>query len=162
MKNNLLVIAAALLLSVTVIAQPSPILGFTKAAAEKELSTEKNFDGNLNAKNVDQFIKDLSAVPHHVASPGGDANAAYILNKFKSWGYDAQIETFYVLFPTPVTRELSMTGNRNFKASLKEPVLKEDATSGQTATQLPVYNCWSADGDVISELVFVIYAHPCK
>ena len=160
MKNTLLATVAATLLSVAVIAQPSPILGFSKAAADKQLSTEKKFDGNLNAKNVDQFIKDLSAVPHHVASPGGDANAAYILNKFKSWGYDAQIETFYVLFPTPVTRELSMTGNRNFKASLKEPVLKEDATSGQTATQLPVYNCWSADGDVTSELVFVNYGVP--
>lgn len=160
MKNNLLATAAALLLSAVVIAQPSSILGFSKAAADKQLSAEKKFDGNLNAKNVDQLIKDLSAVPHHVASPGGDAVAAYILNKFKSWGYDAQIETFYVLFPTPITRELSMTGTRNFKASLKEPALKEDATSGQTATQLPVYNCWSADGDVTSELVFVNYGVP--
>ena len=160
MKNNLLAAAAAVLLSAVVYAQPGSILGFSKIEADKQLSTEKKFDGNLKAKNVDQFIKDLSAVPHHVASPGGDANAAYILNKFKSWGYDAQLETFYVLFPTPLTRELSMTGTTNFKASLKEPVLKEDATSGQTATQLPVYNCWSADGDVTSELVFVNYGVP--
>ena len=160
MKNNLFATAAAVLLSTVAFAQPQSILGFSKTAADKQLSTEKKFDGNLKAKNVDQFIKDLSAVPHHVASPGGDANAAYILNKFKSWGYDAQLETFYVLFPTPLIRELSMTGTTNFKASLKEPALKEDATSGQTATQLPVYNCWSADGDVTAELVFVNYGVP--
>ena len=102
----------------------------------------------------------MSAVPHHVGSPGDEANAKYILDKFKSWGYDAAIETFYVLFPTPVTRLLEMTGTKNFKAALKEPALKEDATSGQQATQLPVYNCWSADGDVTSELVFVNYGVP--
>jgi N-acetylated-alpha-linked acidic dipeptidase len=53
-----------------------------------------------------------------------------------------------------------MTGTRNYKASLKEPALKEDATSGQEALQLPVYNCWSPDGDVTAELVFVNYGVP--
>ncbi len=141
-------------------AQTGSILGFSKAGAEAQLASEKKFDAALSAKNADMYIKDLSAVPHHVASPGGEAATAYITDKFKSWGYDTQVETFYVLFPTPVTRLLEMTGSRNFKASLKEPVLKEDATSGQTATQLPVYNCWSADGDVTAELVFVNYGVP--
>ncbi|MEO5891017.1 MAG: transferrin receptor-like dimerization domain-containing protein, partial [Ferruginibacter sp.] len=76
------------------------------------------------------------------------------------WGYEAVIENFYVLFPTPKTRILEMTGTKNFKASLKEKELKEDATSGQEALQLPVYNCWSADGDVTGELVFVNYGVP--
>ena len=160
MKQKSAVLFLLSFISVSIFAQTGAVLGFSKTAAEAQLATEKKFDANLSAKNVDQFIKDLSAVPHHVGSPGGEANAQYILNKFKSWGYDAQIETFYVLFPTPVTRELSMTGTKNFKASLKEPVLKEDATSGQTATQLPVYNCWSADGDVTAELVFVNYGVP--
>lgn len=160
MKNKSLPFVVALFLSATSFSQTSPVLGFSKAAADMQLFAEKKFDANLNAKNVDQFIKELSAVPHHVGSPGGEADAKYILNKFKSWGYDAQIETFYVLFPTPLIRELSMTGTQNFKASLKEPALKEDATSGQLATQLPVYNCWSADGDVTAELVFVNYGVP--
>lgn len=141
------------------LAQTRPVAGFSKTAAEAEQATEKKYDALLSAKNIDQFIKYLSAVPHSVSSPGGDANAAYILNKFKSWGYDAQIETFYVLFPTPITRELSMIGTKNFTAALKEPALKEDATSGQ-AGQLPVYNCWSADGDVTAELVFVNFGVP--
>ncbi|HEY4150060.1 MAG TPA: transferrin receptor-like dimerization domain-containing protein, partial [Chitinophagaceae bacterium] len=79
---------------------------------------------------------------------------------FKSWGYDASIETFYVLFPTPKERLLEMTGPVNYKAVLAEQPLKEDATSGQTAEQLPTYNCWSPDGDVTGELVFVNYGVP--
>jgi N-acetylated-alpha-linked acidic dipeptidase len=158
MKKNAALFLSFLLVAVTSFAQ-SIITGFSKANAEAQSATEKKFDANLSAKNVDQFIKDLSAVPHHVSSPGGEANTKYIADKFKSWGYDTEVETFYVLFPTPVTSELSMLGTKNFKASLKEPMLKEDATSGQSG-QLPVYNCWSADGDVTSELVFVNYGVP--
>ncbi len=159
MKKNATMLLSFSLMAATSFAQSNAIAGFSKANAEVQSATEKKFDANLSAKNVDQFIKDLSAVPHHVASPGGDATTKYIADKFKSWGYDTEVETFYVLFPTPVTRELSMSGSKNFKASLKEPMLKEDATSGQ-AGQLPVYNCWSADGDVTAELVFVNYGVP--
>ncbi len=140
-------------------AQTSPVTGFSKAAAESHLATEKKFDALLKASNVDTYIKDLSAVPHHVASPGGEANTQYIADKFKSWGLETEVETFYVLFPTPVTRVLEMTGAKPFKAALREPALKEDVTSGQKG-QLPVYNCWSADGDVTAELVYVNYGVP--
>jgi N-acetylated-alpha-linked acidic dipeptidase len=156
-KKAILFISASLWVAAS-FAQNS-IAGFSKASADAQSTTEKKFDANLSAKNVDQYIKELSAVPHHVASPGGDANTKYIADKFKSWGYDTEVETFYVLFPTPVTRELSMSGSKIFKASLKEPMLKEDATSGQSG-QLPVYNCWSADGDVTAELIFVNYGVP--
>ncbi len=160
MRKYCTLLLAGCFFRVAVVAQTSAILGFSPTAAAIQLATEKKFDANLRAKNIDLFIKELSAVPHHVGSAGDEANAKYILNKFKSWGYDAEIETFYVLFPTPVTRLLEMTGTKKFTASLKEPALKEDATSGQQALQLPVYNCWSADGDVTAELVFVNYGVP--
>lgn len=140
-------------------AQVKPLLGFSETASAKEIAAEKLFDGYLSAANADQYVKDMSAQPHHVGSPGGKLVADYILNHFKSWGYDASIETFYVLFPTPKERLLEMTGPTTYKAVLAEPALKEDATSGQPG-QLPVYNCWSADGDVTGELVFVNYGVP--
>jgi N-acetylated-alpha-linked acidic dipeptidase len=155
-----MLLLAGSFITVASTAQTNAILGFSPAAAEIQLAAEKKFDAGLNAKNVDQFIKEMSAVPHYVGSAADEANAKYILNKFKNWGYDAEIETFYVLFPMPVTRLLEMNGTKKFTASLKEPALKEDATSGQLSTQLPVYNCWSADGDVTAELVFVNYGVP--
>ena len=160
MRKYCTLLLAGSFIVVTSIAQTSSILGFSPSAAETQLAAEKKFDANLNARNIDLLIKEMSAVPHYVGSAGDEANAKYILNKFTSWGYDAQIETFYVLFPTPVTRLLEMNGTKKFTASLKEPALKEDATSGQLSTQLPVYNCWSADGDVTADLVFVNYGVP--
>ena len=42
---------------------------------------EKKFDSYLDTKNIDLFIKELSARPHHVGSPGDKANAEYLLAK---------------------------------------------------------------------------------
>jgi N-acetylated-alpha-linked acidic dipeptidase len=52
-----------------------------------------------------------------------------------------------------------MTAPTKYKAILKEPAYKEDATSGHP-DQLPSYNAWSADGDVSAELVFVNFGLP--
>ena len=159
MRKYLLTASALLLASMTW-SQTKPLSGFNEAAAKEEMAREEQFDSYLKASNVDSFMKTLSAHPHHVGSPGDKANADYLYNQFKSWGYDVQMETFYVLFPTPKERLLEMTGPTTYKAVLAEAALKEDATSGQTREQLPTYNCYSPDGDVTGELVFVNYGIP--
>src|SRR5690242_14721272 len=141
------------------IAQSQKISGFFEKNIPDELKTESCFDKNLSEESVGETMKKLSAQPHSLGSRGSKANAEYILNQFKSWGWDAKIETFHVLFPTPKTRFLEMTSPTTYKAVLKEPALKEDPTSGQSG-QLPTYNAYSADGDVTGELVFVNYGLP--
>ena len=140
--------------------QSKKLMGFTENSSIGQLSAEAKFDSYLKADNVGQLIKEMSARPHHVGSPGGKVVADFIFNQFKSWGYDVQVETFYVLFPTPKTRLLEMTSPTKYKAVLAEKPLAEDATSGQIKEQLPTYNCWSADGDVTGELVYVNYGLP--
>ena len=131
------------------------IMGFTDANAAKQLDWEKQFDAQLNAQNQDTWMKFLTSNPHHVGSAKDKANAEYMANLFKQWGFDTQIATYYVLFPTPKTRVLELLGSKPYKAKLEEPALPEDKTSGQKAEQLPTYNAYSADGDVTAELVFV-------
>lgn len=136
------------------------ILGFQPQSAQEQKLAEQKFDSYLTTKNIDDWIKHLSARPHHLGSPYGKANAEFMRDLFKSWGYDAEIETYYVLFPTPKIRLLELQGSSPYKARLEEPALKEDGTSNQKSEQLPVYNCWSPDGDVTGELVFVNYGVP--
>ena len=140
-------------------AQNKKIIGFNEKTTEEQISLESQFDKNLSAENIGETMKKLSAVPHHLSSPADKQNAEYILSLYKKWGWDAQIETFHVLFPTPKTRVLEMTSPTSYKTILKEPAVKEDPTSGQ-AEQLPTYNAYSADGDVTGELVFVNYGLP--
>jgi N-acetylated-alpha-linked acidic dipeptidase len=149
-----------LLLGLMTNAQTKPLQGFDQAAADQEFALETKYDGYLQASHIDSLIRILSAHPHHVGSPGDKANTNYIVNQLTNWGFDTRVETFDVLFPTPKERLLEMTAPLEYKAVLAEPALKEDATSGQTAEQLPTYNCYSPDGDVSAELVFVNYGIP--
>lgn len=140
-------------------ASAQKITGFSEQSAQKQIKLEKEFDSKLSASHIGSTLKELSAYPHNLGSPGSKAVAEKILAKFKSYGLDAKLETYQVLMPTPKTRVLEMTGPTKYTALLRELPVKEDATSGQ-ANQLPTYNAWSADGDVNGKLVFVNYGLP--
>src|SRR5579875_423080 len=141
------------LLSVAPYAQK--IMGFTDAGAVQQAGWEKQYDDRLNAQDLDNWMQYLTAHPHHVGSAQDKANAEYIANLFRQWGYQTQIDSYTVLFPTPKIRQLVLLGAHPYTAKLEEPSVAGDKTSGQKAEQLPTYNAYSADGDVTAELVFV-------
>ena len=128
------------LLTFSVFAQTMPnektLMGFSPENSAKQKALEAKFDSYLKAENLRDWMKRLSARPHHVGSPYGKENAEFIAAQFKSWGFDTKIEQFDVLFPTPKTRLLEMTAPEKFTAKLEEPDLKEDATSNQKSEQL--------------------------
>jgi N-acetylated-alpha-linked acidic dipeptidase len=154
--------AIALLIATTATAQTSdkPIFGFTAANAVKEQVLEANFDTQLNRDNLREWMKRLSARPHHLGSAYDHDNAEFIASLFRSWGYDTNIEQFQVLFPTPKTRLVELIAPEKYTAKLFEPPVAGDATSGQSNEQLPVYNAYSIDGDVTGDLVYVNYGVP--
>ena len=147
------IIVFSILISTTSSAQK--IMGFTDPNAAKQIDWEKRFDAQLKASNQDEYMRFLTSHPHHVGSPQDKANAEYMAGLFKQWGYQTELASYYVLFPTPKFRLLELTGRHPYKAILEEPALAADRTSGQKAEQLPPYNAYSADGDVTAELVFV-------
>ena len=157
--NKILTTLVLFLILQSAQAQTKKITGFHEKNIEKQLNLESAFDKNLNGASIGENIRILSSKPHNIGSAGSKENAEYILSLFRQWGWDAQIDTFYVLFPTPRTRILEMISPTLYKAGLKEPVLKEDPSTGQQG-QLPTYNAFSADGDVTGELVFANYGLP--
>ena len=105
-------------------------------------------------------MKRLSARPHHVGTAYDKDNAEWMLAKFKEWGWDAQLESFTVLFPTPKERVVELVAPTQFKALLDEPAIAVDPTSNQKSEQLPPFNAYSIDGDVTAPLVYVNYGRP--
>ncbi|HEX8248184.1 MAG TPA: transferrin receptor-like dimerization domain-containing protein [Pyrinomonadaceae bacterium] len=164
MRNSFLRVFCVCLLAFSVVAQSVPnektLLGFSAAGSARQTALEEKFDSYLRRENLRDWMKRLSARPHHVGSPYGKQNAEFMASLFKSWGFETQIEQFDVLFPTPKTRLLEMTAPERFTAKLSEPPLKEDATSNQQSEQLPIYNAYSIDGDVAGDLVYVNYGIP--
>jgi len=128
-------------------------------AADSRLWEEK-FRSIPNRQNLRDYMQRLSARPHHVGSPYDKDNAEWIAAKLKSWGLDAKIETFDVLFPTPKERLVEMVEPTRFTAKLQEPPVAVDPTSNQQAEQLPVYHAYSIDGEATAPLVYVNYGIP--
>ena len=121
---------------------------------------ESKFRSIPSAENMRDNMKRLSARPHHLGSPYGKENAEWMLAKFKEFGFDATIEAFDVLFPTPKERAVELLEPVRFAAALREPPEKIDPTSDQSSEQLPSYNAYSKDGDVSGPLVYVNYGIP--
>jgi N-acetylated-alpha-linked acidic dipeptidase len=105
-------------------------------------------------------MQQMSSEPNHVGSAHDKANAEFELKKFREWGWDARIETFSVLYPTPREVSLELLAPTRFKARLTEPAIAGDATSSKTKDELPAYNVYGADGDVTAELVYVNQGMP--
>ena len=130
--------------------------GFAQARVAAQRSIEQRFDGQLDAAQLREWLKRLSSEANNVGAPHDKANAEFLLQQFKDWGWQADIETFYVLYPTPKHEALELVAPTKYAASLREPAIAGDATSART-DGLPPYNVYGADGDVTGDLVYVNY-----
>ena len=140
--------------------EEAPLVGYSPRSSQAQRDWEAKFRAIPDPANLREYMRRLSARPHHVGSAYDKENAEWILERFKEWGLDAHIETFQVLFPTPKVRVLEMLEPTKFTAKLDEPGLAIDPTSNQKSEQLPTYNAYSIDGDVTAPLVFVNYGLP--
>ena len=156
--SSLLICATGLAL------MPAPtdtaLRGFFPQSVQAQRDLEARFKAMPDPARMREAMRRLSARPHHVGSAYDKDNAEWILGQFKSYGWDAHIENFDVLFPTPVERIVELVSPTTYKALLQETALPGDPTSNQQAEQLPSYNAYSIDGDVTGPLVFVNYGVP--
>jgi N-acetylated-alpha-linked acidic dipeptidase len=148
MRTLSLAVAAALLWT---------SLLFAASAPSNEADVERNFDAMIHPTDLRDWMKLLASEPNHVGSPHDKANANQILAWFKEWGWDARIERFWVLYPTPISETLELVGTTPFKATLQEPPIPGDTSATATEPALPAYAEYQGDGDVTAPLVYVNY-----
>ncbi len=137
----------------------APIRGFSPDQAKAELGWEQKMLPIPRPDLMRAYQAELASAPHHVGSPKDKANAEWLLSKFKSFGLQASIEEFQVLYPTPRERLLELVAPERYAAQLKEPPVAGDPQSSQPG-QLPTYNVFTADGDVTAAVVYVNYGLP--
>ncbi|HEX5379986.1 MAG TPA: transferrin receptor-like dimerization domain-containing protein [Phenylobacterium sp.] len=130
------------------------------ALAQSSPDLEKRFDAQIAPAEMTGWLKRLAAEPNHVGAPHNKANAEWVMAQFKAWGWDARMETFQVLYPTPISESLELIAPTPFKATLTEAPVPGDESSSRTQGQLPAYVAYQGDGDVTAPLVYVNYGMP--
>ncbi|RJU10037.1 folate hydrolase [Xanthomonas campestris] len=138
-------------------AQPADVPGYDAAAAQAQRVLEARFDNGLKDADYRGWLKQWSSAPNQVGAPHNLENARDLQARLRSYGWDARIETFEVLWPSPKTSQLELLGPTPYVARLKEPPLAGDSTSTQTEHVLPPYVIYGGNGDVTGDLVYVNY-----
>src|SRR6476646_7673006 len=88
--------------------------------AQTSPTWEEKLRATADAAAIGEYMKRLTARPHHVGSAYDKDNAEWMLAKFREWGWDAGIETYDVLFPTPKERVIELVAPTHFKAVIEE------------------------------------------
>jgi N-acetylated-alpha-linked acidic dipeptidase len=138
-------------------------LASTAAAAQPSVATqalEKNFDALISPADQLGWLQQMSSEPNHVGSPHDKANAEFELAMFKQWGWDAHIERFDVLYPTPISTTVELVTPKHVALGGQEPAIPEDPSSAHLAGALPPYVAYQGDGDVTAPVVYVNYGMP--
>lgn len=137
-------------------------LSLAPAAAASDPALEARLRAELDPAEMGGWLKTMSALPIHVGAPHNKANAEMTLKQFRDWGWDARIETFWVLYPTPEEVSLELVGGEGapFKATLTEPAMPGDESSARQQDALPAYVAFQGDGEVTAPLVYVNYGMP--
>ena len=149
-KRTMVSLVALALASTAASAQPA---GTSQAL-------EKNFDALISTTDQQAWLEQMSSAPNHVGSPHDKANADMELALFKQWGWDAHIERFDVLYPTPISTTLELVAPQHVVLGGQEPLVPEDPSSAHMAGALPPYVAYQGDGDVTAPVVYVNYGMP--
>ncbi|HTQ13585.1 MAG TPA: M28 family peptidase [Rhizomicrobium sp.] len=129
-------------------------------AAPDQAALERRFDASISSSEMRDWDKLMSAEPNHVGTAHDKANAEWELAQFKKFGWDAHIETFEVLYPTPISETAELLGAEPYTVMLQEPPIPGDSSATAKTPALPAYLAYQGDGDVTAPLVYVNYGMP--
>lgn len=148
--------SSALAAAVLGLVWPSPGQPATEYASV-DANIERKFDAAIDPAMMNVWMRTLASAPNQVGSEHDAQNAQALLNLYRQWGWDAHIEQFQLLYPTPVSEILELMTPGRFKANLAEPAIPQDEQTSKTAGVMPAYVAYQADGDVTAPLVYVNY-----
>lgn len=143
--------------SLAMVACGAPAFG---APATSEQASENRFDTMISPADQIAWLSDLASAPNHVGSAHDKANADTLLDLFKAWGWDAHIETFNILFPTPITTALELIAPKRVMLGGQELPIIGDPSTQDLSAALPPYVAYQGDGDITAPAVYVNYGMP--
>jgi N-acetylated-alpha-linked acidic dipeptidase len=156
---TLFVIAGLLLASPVAISQ-SVLDGFTAERALAQRRWEEKFRAVPASASAREHLRQLTREPHIAGTKEDYATAIYVRDQLRSYGLAADLKEYdvWLNYPnSPSVVELITT--RRQKLNIHEAVVPGDPTSSHPKIS-PLFNGYSASGDVTAPVVYVNYGLP--
>jgi N-acetylated-alpha-linked acidic dipeptidase len=138
----------------------SGIDGFTSSGAAEERRWEEEFRSIPAPNSAREHLRRLTAVPHVAGTKEDYDTAIYVRDQIRSYGIPSELKEYEVLLPYPKQPSVvELVAPRRERMTVKEAVVPEDPSSSNPKV-IPLFNGYSASGDVTAPLVYVNYGLP--
>ncbi len=132
------------------------IHGFFPARVAAEREAEKRLQQIPDAAHAEANLRQLTSQPHMAGTEASHSVAEWLLAQYKSFGFDAAIESYSVWLPIPEERVLELVEpEKQALATPEQPYEWDKDTFDSRA--VPAFNAYSASGDVTSQVVYANY-----
>ena len=134
--------------------------GFSAARSSEERRLEEQFRAVPQGTSAREHLRRLTEQPHIAGTPEDYATAVYVRDQMRSFGLPAELKEYQVWLNYPKSDPLvELVAPRREKVSVRESVIREDPTSSNQKIS-PLFNGYSASGDVTAPLVYANYGLP--
>ncbi|HZG50702.1 MAG TPA: M28 family metallopeptidase [Pyrinomonadaceae bacterium] len=134
--------------------------GFNAAESNVERRLEERFRAVPQPASAREHLRTLTREPHVAGTPEDYRTAVYVRDQLRKYGISAELKEYQVLLPYPKRPTvLELVAPRRVRLDLQEAVLAEDPSSAHPRI-IPLFNGYSASGDVTAPLVYVNYGLP--
>ena len=134
--------------------------GFTRHESEEQRRLEDKFRAVASPASAREHLWRLTAEPHVAGTQEDYRTAVYVRDRLIEYGVRAQLREYQVLLPYPRRPTLlEIVAPRRERLRLQESVIAEDPSSKHPRI-IPLFNGYSASGDVTAPLLYVNYGLP--
>ena len=134
--------------------------GFDDSSSIAQRRLEQQFLEIPSRESAREHLRRLTAEPHVAGTKEDYETALYVRDEIRKYGLAAELKEFDVLLPYPLRPTVvELLAPRRQRLALKEDVLTEDPSSAH-ARIIPLFNGYSASGDVTGQVVYVNYGLP--
>ncbi len=141
--------------------QTSPLDGFSDDTSTSQRRIEAQFRSIPSPASAREHLRRLTLEPHIAGTKEGYETAVYVRDQIRSYGIQADLREYKVWLPYPNTTPIVelITPSRRQKLQVHEAAVNQDPSSTRPKIT-PLFNGYSASGDVTAPLVYANYGLP--
>ena len=159
-KRKAIARAIVLILLVQSICLAQTIDGFSPRLSAEQRRWEEQFRAVPQPATAREELRRLTAEPHIAGSPEDYATAIYVRDQMRSFGLKSELKEYQVLLPYPRNPSVvELVAPRRERLQVREDIVPQDPSSSSQKI-IPLFNGYSASGDVTAPLVYVNYGLP--
>lgn len=137
-----------------------PIDGFSEARNAEQRRLETKFRSIPAPASAREHLRRLTSEPHIAGSKEDYATAVYVRDQMRAYGVPSELKEYQVWLPYPnAPAILELITSRRQRLQVHEAVVSRDPSSSHPKIT-PLFNGYSASGDVTAPLVYANYGLP--